>query len=238
MLMRTTLTATALAATMVAQGPAFQCSSRVHYSALWQHLHARYDADGDGRISRDEYPRGDVRFANFDRNGDGVLNVTDFPADRQFNAFSPSLARMADADGDNAVSRGEWSTFCDAIDGDSDGEPDRTGLAATLRGWPLDSDKDWNLFLLAFDQDENGRFTAEDLGHLFHDLDADGDGTVAEAEMQRHRRTMQRPDAPLPAVGEPAPDFELPIAGDPANTVSLSSFEGDRPVALLFGSYT
>ena len=38
-------------------------------------------------------------------------------------------------------------------------------------------------------------------------------------------------------VGDPAPDFSLPTL-DRSETVSLSRFRGDRPVALVFGSYT
>ena len=44
-------------------------------------------------------------------------------------------------------------------------------------------------------------------------------------------------DAKAPAVGSPAPDFELPLR-DGGGIVRLSSFRGDRPVALVFGSYT
>ena len=38
-------------------------------------------------------------------------------------------------------------------------------------------------------------------------------------------------------VGDPAPDFELPLLGGEGK-VRLSAFKGDRPVALIFGSYT
>jgi hypothetical protein len=38
-------------------------------------------------------------------------------------------------------------------------------------------------------------------------------------------------------VGDPAPDFRLP-ALDHSSSVQLSSFRGERPVVLVFGSYT
>jgi hypothetical protein len=38
-------------------------------------------------------------------------------------------------------------------------------------------------------------------------------------------------------VGDPAPDFTLPTR-DRTQQVTLSSFRGDRPVVLVFGSYT
>ena len=39
-------------------------------------------------------------------------------------------------------------------------------------------------------------------------------------------------------VGDPAPAFTLPFLGRLDRTLSLESFRGDRPVVLIFGSYT
>ena len=38
-------------------------------------------------------------------------------------------------------------------------------------------------------------------------------------------------------VGDMAPDFRLPLLGD-SGTVTLSALRGNRPVVLVFGSYT
>jgi hypothetical protein len=38
-------------------------------------------------------------------------------------------------------------------------------------------------------------------------------------------------------VGDPAPSFNLPAA-DKHSSVSLASFRGQKPVVLVFGSYT
>lgn len=44
-------------------------------------------------------------------------------------------------------------------------------------------------------------------------------------------------DAQAPKVGEMAPDFELSdTQGE--KTVKLSDFRGQKPVALIFGSFT
>jgi hypothetical protein len=40
------------------------------------------------------------------------------------------------------------------------------------------------------------------------------------------------------AEGDPAPDFNLRTTQDRARRVALSSYRGDRPVVLVFGSYT
>jgi len=41
-----------------------------------------------------------------------------------------------------------------------------------------------------------------------------------------------------PGVGEAAPDFDLPLLGHEPRRVRLSTFRGERPVALIFGSFT
>jgi hypothetical protein len=46
-----------------------------------------------------------------------------------------------------------------------------------------------------------------------------------------------RYNAQAPKAGELAPDFTLSDATG-ANQVQLSSFQGEKPVALVFGSFT
>ncbi|MCA8974608.1 MAG: hypothetical protein KDC98_07790 [Planctomycetes bacterium] len=108
------------------------------------------------------------------------------------------------------------------------------------------------------DRDGNGAIDEKD-------LDARPQRTPAGRRGQGRRGAgagARRPVQPmLPRVGDPAPDFELPFhdavkasAGDEdteaakgkeakgsdakAETVKLSSFAGNKPVALIFGSYT
>ena len=44
-------------------------------------------------------------------------------------------------------------------------------------------------------------------------------------------------DSRAPKVGDLAPDFELSDSNG-ENTVKLSDFRGQQPVALIFGSFT
>jgi peroxiredoxin len=44
-------------------------------------------------------------------------------------------------------------------------------------------------------------------------------------------------DAKAPRAGDLAPDFTLTDSGG-TETVSLSDFRGEKPVALVFGSFT
>lgn len=39
----------------------------------WEYLAGKYDADGDGQISREEYSRDDAHWQRLDKNGDGVV---------------------------------------------------------------------------------------------------------------------------------------------------------------------
>jgi hypothetical protein len=60
-------------------------------------------------------------------------------------------------------------------------------------------------------------------------------------DMFRYRKASQswqkKYDALAPKVSDVAPDFQLHgVNGE--NTVRLSNFRGQKPVALIFGSYT
>ncbi len=54
---------------------------------------------------------------------------------------------------------------------------------------------------------------------------------------KKARVRQKQLDAVAPKVGELAPDFELrDVNGE--NPVRLYDFQGQRPVALIFGSFT
>lgn len=48
------------------------------YAQVWDFLVEKYDKNKDGKISKDEYERGDETFARLDRNGDGFLTQNDW----------------------------------------------------------------------------------------------------------------------------------------------------------------
>ncbi len=55
--------------------------------------------------------------------------------------------------------------------------------------------------------------------------------------MREARAWQKQFDALAPKIGDIAPDFELrDTKGE--NPVSLSGFNGQKPVALIFGSFT
>lgn len=51
------------------------------------------------------------------------------------------------------------------------------------------------------------------------------------------KRWFDRCDSLAPKLGDEAPDFEL-CDTNGENAVRLSNFRGERPVALVFGSFT
>ena len=65
---------------------------------------------------------------------------------------------------------------------------------------------------------------------------------VSAAIAQRPQRPFQRRPQRAPdklKEGDKAPDFTLSVMdGKKDETVTLSDFQGERPVALIFGSYT
>ena len=54
---------------------------------------------------------------------------------------------------------------------------------------------------------------------------------------KEHAAWQEKYDAHAPRAGDPAPDFELSdVTGE--QRVRLSDFQGQKPVALVFGSFT
>ena len=105
--------------------------------------------------------------------------------------------------------------------------------------------------LAQYDADQDGKVTPAEHprgARAFANLDRNRDGAFDAADLRVPPPdpiavlAEQRTDpAHLPKVGELAPDFELPLLGRPGmpgTTVRLSALRGERPVALVFGSFT
>lgn len=209
--------------------------SRVKLERLWTFIQQRYDKDGNGQVTTAEYARGEVQFANYDVDGDGVLTQKDFPDEAYYNGFGPSVAREADRDRNRTVTGEEWQAYVDRLDPDEDGEMTQVEFE---RIYGPEMSARMSIVALSFDQDWDGKITREDYAMLFGDLDRNKDGLLNGAELQPKSGVGNRPSRPAPVAGEVAPDFELPLADDADQTVRLSSFRGKKPVALIFGSYT
>lgn len=217
-----------------------QCQEEV-----WSHFKTQYDKDGDGRITREEHGRGEDQFDNLDRDGDGVITEADFQRRRRAGGGGGGrqrpdpdamLARQLgemfgtflNRDGEAGLSEKEWEKMILALEPDQDGvisDESLSGLTGLAGQGPM-ARMGPNLERL-LDRNRDRAVTESDLRAVFAAMDRNGDGLVEQGT---------EIDMP-PGVGEMAPDFTLPLStGD--GDVSLSSFRGKKPVALIFGSYT
>lgn len=125
----------------------------------------------------------------------------------------------------------------------------------------------WEYLVLKYDANEDGRVSQKEYtrgAEHWKRLDKDEDGFLDSKEFAKAsgrggrrgaggRAGAAGPKAVAPKVGAKAPDFELVVlpkkdakSGDEkkakkaakAELVKLSSFQGKKPVALIFGSYT
>lgn len=222
---------------------------------VFEYLSDRYDSNGDREITREEYDRTDGDFARLDRNEDGLLTNSDFAkSGRRVRVLSPSEERRRhgisllgwyfQSDDDPAkLTADELSNAFLIYDANQNGRVGRTefeGISEhrTLYGLrpggksfgllEVETTDPWERILRGVDRNDDGFLTSTELID-FHIANETTDAWVFDAATG---------DAPVgPLVGNPAPDFTLPTV-DGSRRVTLSEFAGDRPVALIFGSWT
>ena len=123
-----------------------------------------------------------------------------------------------------------------------------TSWAQPGRGVQRGAASVWKYLTEKYDKNDDGRITKDEYDRsadTFSRLDRDRDGVLTRQDWQRAVKPLQRGQRPgggrrgvAPRVGMPAPDFELTEIRDASKTVKLSSFAGEKPVALIFGSCT
>jgi hypothetical protein len=179
----------------------------------WKWLAARYDADHDGRITRQEFRGPAELFDRLDRDRDGVLTASDFDwSERSPWLRQVSMAerwfRMMDRNSNGRVSRTEWEAFFDKMAKDRDAiTPDELRdalfppMPALPPGQPPPGMPSPLLLTLGLLKGE--------VGSPF----------------------------PGPSLGQKAPDFTL-RREDGKGEINLSDFRGHKPTVLVFGSFT
>jgi hypothetical protein len=81
----------------------------------------QFDRDGDGRISREEFPGPDCRFRRLDRDGDGCVSAAEAPPGAPGMRHPRGLLQRMDGDADGQVSRDEWLARFQQLDRNGDG---------------------------------------------------------------------------------------------------------------------
>jgi Ca2+-binding EF-hand superfamily protein len=224
--------------------------------STWEYLAVRYDTNGDGRITEIEYARVGGRFDRLDHDGDGAITAADFESGggqaammRGMRAQMVVARYFQSADGaTNRLELEELRVAVAAYDTNGDGTIDAAEFAAAAEGRRVsvpggDSrmmrramrDVDpWEALVDGIDADADETLSDGEMVAFFKDRD-DGDLVWQLRDPGSRSPRAQRPSGP--PEGELAPDFTLlpPEGGSP---VTLSSFRGNLPVALVFGSYT
>ena len=214
-------------------------------ASAWELLVSRYDSDKNGVISREEYTHNDEHWASLDTNGDGKLSETDVAklgqqrqrrGPRGSSARPPGRNLKAPLVGDVApdfelpvlvrdpVLRFEvegLKPFLATVEGAAPAL-DHLGNPA-VRVWFEQVEKEFR------------QFTETAIGkemQVFH-----GDKLLCAVTVQ-----SALPGKSLITFDQPSgltPGEAVLLAGQLSGApVKLSDFRGDKPVALIFGSYT
>ena len=222
----------------------------------WTYLANKYDVDGDGRITEQEYQREGGHYDRLDRNDDGVVTAADFergPGRREGMMRGMRAQRLVavyfQIDEPGSLALAELEQAVAAYDDNGDGLIGETEFAAhaedrkvevpggnsRMMKMAMHDVEPWSALVVAIDTDKDGQIASAEFVAFFT-LRDDGDLVWSLDRSRRRGGARSRPMSGPPA-GEPAPDFALrsPEGGP---TVTLSSFRKNVPVALIFGSYT
>lgn len=218
--------------------------------SVFEHIQARYDANGDGVVTPAEYDRDGRDFTQLDRVPDGQLTPEDFAArgrrprglaadDARIRRAAALLGWYFQADDDSRrLSAAELAAGLAAYDADGNGRVGRRefearsearaafGLRPAGRLWGLlepETTDPWERTLLGVDTNDDGFATEAEL--------------LAFHAANRAAFDLALPPTLRAVEGQRAPDFTLRVHHT-AERVTLSDFAGERPVALIFGSYT
>jgi hypothetical protein len=179
----------------------------------WDWLAARFDGDADGVVTADEFTGPAELFERLDRDHDGELNAADF----DWSDASPFVRQQGqagqwfsriDQSSNGRITPEEWQQFFDKLAGE--------------KGFVSRDDLRAGLFPPA------PKSGASPPGAQGPALDVLLKGLVS-GELGSLREG--------PGINDRAPNFELETQ-DGKRSLRLSSFRDEKPVVLVFGSFT
>ncbi len=224
---------------------------------VWKYLQAKYDADKDGRITYEEYGRGRELFGRLDRDDDEAITENDFTprarkragrAAMRIRMSIMTIGRYLQADENREdLTQEELMKSLALYDRNKDSIVSREEFDRESRTRGAVPRPDMNRYtnlLETMDKNKDGCLQCDEVVTFFRDQDSNCDGvwTLEETRTRSRGRggaagsDAAKDDSPS-AVGKRAPDFELESLED-GTQVKLSSYAGQKPVALIFGSYT
>jgi len=193
----------------------------------WIDTRARYDRDGSGRVTQNEWPGTSEDFQRLDRDASGLLDAEDFDWSAHALEFTPGVALfyLADRDSNGKVDPQEFLDLFKTLDQDD------LGFLAQ------------NDFKKLTDMN-----ALERLGRSAFSVESDvaakaprpRPGGPSKATLVAGLFTQEIGSLwPGPDVGAPAPDFTLStVEGDREITLSEYREQLDKPIILVFGNFT
>lgn len=176
----------------------------------WKYVAGTYDRNNDRKVTRNEFGGQPYDFRRLDRNRDRVLTAADFEGSGGRRSSSPGamLFYMADRDGNGHVTKEEFAALFKSLD-------------------------DGRLGFLSLDDLEEGLQPPPARKRPRKRKGGPTRSGLVLALARQELGALQ----PGPDLNENAPDFSLRIVND-VKTVTLSKEVGDKPVVLIFGSFT